>query len=77
MTQKVDRLCFEWASETNDITYKCLEYLITLGFTKFYIQMADEYTFYPNYNKFEELLFVKKKLSEMIIKKDWGMIWCI
>lgn len=77
LTQKVDRLCFEWASETNDITYKCLNYLFTLGFTKFYIQMADNYTFYPNYNNFEDLSSVKSKLSKMIIKKDWGMIWCI
>ena len=27
LTQKVNNLCFEWASETNDITFKCLDYL--------------------------------------------------
>ena len=77
LTQKVDRLCFEWASETNNITYKCLDYLFTLRFTKFYIQMSDNYTFFPNYNNFEDLSSVKSRLSEMIIKIDWGMIWCI
>tara|TARA_Y100000813_G_scaffold197888_1_gene184229 strand:- start:129 stop:782 length:654 start_codon:yes stop_codon:yes gene_type:complete len=77
LTQKVDHLCFEWASETNDITYKCMDYLLTLGFTKFYIQMKDEYTFFPKDNNFEDISSVKSKLSKMILKKDWGMIWCI
>ena len=77
LTQKVDCLCFEWASETNDITFKCLEYLLTLEFTKFYIQMTDTYTFIPDYRKFEDLSSVKSTLSKMIMKKDWGMIWCI
>ena len=77
LTQKVDCLCFEWAAEMNDITYKCLEYLSVLGFTKFYIQMCDNYTFFPKTNVFEDLSLVKEKLSKMIEKKDWGMIWCI
>jgi FkbM family methyltransferase len=77
LTQKVDCLCFEWVAEMNDITYKCLEYLSVLGFTKFYIQMGDNYTFFPKTNVFEDLSLVKEKLSKMIEKKDWGMIWCI
>ena len=39
--------------------------------------MSDNYTFFPNYNNFEDLSSVKSRLSEMIIKIDWGMIWCI
>ena len=27
LTKKVDTLCFEWAAEVNDITFKCLDYL--------------------------------------------------
>ena len=77
LTQKVDCLCFEWAAEMNDITYKCLEYLSVLGFTKFYIQICDNYTFFPQTNVFEDLSLVKEKLSKMIEKRDWGMIWCI
>jgi hypothetical protein len=61
----------------NDITYKCLEYLSVLGFTKFYIQICDNYTFFPKTNVFEDLSLVKEKLSKMIEKRDWGMIWCI
>lgn len=77
LTQKVDCLCFEWASETNNITYQCLDYLFILGYTKFYIQILDNYTFFPNNNDFSDLASVKSELSKMIVKKDWGMIWCI
>ena len=77
LTQKVDNLCFEWASETNDITYKCLDYLLTLGFTKFFIQNGDNYTFTPNNIDYEDISSIKTKLSKTIMKKDWGMIWCI
>lgn len=76
LTQKVDCLCFEWASETYDITYNCLDYLFSLGFKKFYIQMGDNYTFFPNENNLEDLSVIKNKLSKMVAKKDWGMLWC-
>jgi len=33
LSQKVNLLCFEWASETNNITFNCLEYLSKIGFT--------------------------------------------
>jgi FkbM family methyltransferase len=77
LTQKVDFLCFEWACETNNITLKCLDYLFTLGFTKFYIQNSDDYTFIPEKTKYDDLSLIKSKLDNMIPKKDWGMIWCI
>lgn len=76
LTQKVDLLCFEWASETNDITIKSLDYLSNLGFTSFYIQNEDHYTFRPIDTNFYDLLTAKNILSNTIPKQDWGMLWC-
>lgn len=74
LTQKVENLCFEWASETNDITFKCLDYLTTLGYKYFYIQNQDNYTFRPS--QYTDVSSLKKMLISTIPKKDWGMIWC-
>ena len=74
LTQKVDLLCFEWASEVNDITFKCLDYLATLGFTEFYVQFSDEYTFRPSI--YTTMNVVKEELSHTTPKNHWGMIWC-
>lgn len=76
LTQKVKLLCFEWASETNEITFKCIEYLSNLGYTHFYIQMQDNYLFRPQDDDFYDMNIVTTKLSDMIPKQDWGMIWC-
>lgn len=76
LTQKVQLLCFEWASEVNDITFKCLDYLLNLGYTEFYIQNEDNYLFRPQDNDFYDISIIKTKLSNTIPKKDWGMIWC-
>ena len=76
LTQKVNTLCFEWASETNDITFKCIDYLYNLGFTKYYMQNGDNYTFVPNDNEFYDISLIKNKLINTIVKEDWGMIWC-
>jgi FkbM family methyltransferase len=76
LTQKVDTLCFEWASETNSITLKCIDYLYNLGFTKYYLQNGDNYTYMPNDMLFYDISVIKKKLSTTIPKQDWGMIWC-
>jgi FkbM family methyltransferase len=74
LTTKVDQLCFEWASEVNHITFKCLDYLFSLGFTKFYLQMGDEYTFRPS--EYYDVNTVKTKLNNTVPKVDWGMLWC-
>jgi FkbM family methyltransferase len=74
LSQKVKLLCFEWAAEVNDITFKCIDYLQSLGFTQFYIQYADNYTFRPS--EFHDSNTVKEQLSKSIPKVDWGMIWC-
>ena len=74
LTQKVDVLCFEWASEVNDITFKCLDYLTTLGFTEFYVQFGDEYTYRPT--TYGTIDAAKVQLSNTIPKEHWGMLWC-
>lgn len=76
LSQKVDTLCFEWASEVNDITFKCLDHLTSLGFTKFYIQKGDTYNFRPQDNDFYDVSTTIQLLRNMIPKEDWGMIWC-
>lgn len=76
LTQKVNLLCFEWASESNSITFNCIDYLHTLGFTQYYIQMEDNYTFRPQDTDFYDISTIKTNLSNTIPKNDWGMIWC-
>jgi FkbM family methyltransferase len=77
LTKKVDLLCFEWASEVNDITFNCLDYLYNLGFNYFYIQNGDNYIYIPTKNEFYDINNAKNKLSKTIPKVDWGMIWCM
>lgn len=76
LTKKVDNLCFEWASETNNITFQCLEYLIKLGFTLFFVQFEDNYIFRPNLDKYYSIDDFKIILNNTIPKNHWGMIWC-
>jgi len=76
LTQKIKLISFEWASETNTVTLQCIDYLFHLGYTHYYIQNEDNYTFRPNDNDFYDISTIKEKLSNMIPKQDWGMIWC-
>jgi FkbM family methyltransferase len=76
LSTKVKMLCFEWASEVNEITFKCIDYLITLGFSRFYLQNGDSYTFRPAESDYYDIDQIKTRLSATIAKKDWGMIWC-
>ena len=73
LTQKVKLLCFEWASEMNDITFKCIDYLLNLGYTQFYIQNRDDYLFRPKDNDFYDISTLKINLSNTIPKKDWAI----
>jgi FkbM family methyltransferase len=76
LTTKVPVLCFEWASEWRESMYRTLDYVNTLGFSKYYVQDGDAYTFKPSeYNL--SLEDVKVKLSQTTDKNEWGMIWCI
>lgn len=76
LTQKVKSLCIEWASETNTITFKCIDYLNNLGYTEYYIQMGDDYIFRPKDNDFYDINTLKTKLLKTTPKQDWGMMWC-
>ena len=76
LTRKVNTLCFEWASETNDITFNCLDYLHQLGYHKYFIQFEDEYTYKPDDSLYYDINTAKDKLSRTIVKQDWGMMWC-
>ncbi len=76
LSVKVKLLCFEWASETNAITYKCLDYLSTLGFTQYYLQNQDHYTFRPQEYEYYDIETIKNKLYHTKPKHDWGMVWC-
>ena len=77
LTQKVNLLCFEWASEMNSITFQCLDYLISIGFTQFSIQLTDEYLYRPSESEFLHVNTIKTILRENTIPKHhWGMIWC-
>jgi len=76
LTQKVKLLCFEWASETNAITFKCMDYLFGLGYAQYYIQKEDNYVFRPQDKDFYDISTTKTKLSNTVPKQDWGMIWC-
>ena len=63
LTQKVKLICFEWASEVNDITFKCIDYLLNLGYTQFYIQNCDNYLFRQQDNDFYDISTIKNSLS--------------
>ena len=76
LTKKVDNLCFEWASETNNITFQCLDYLYNLGFNLFYLQFQDHYDFRPESDKYSDINSIKNELNKTIPKDHWGMIWC-
>lgn len=75
LTSKVPVLCFEWASELNEITFNCLDYLNSIGFENFHLQFQDSYKYRPE--KFElNISQIKELLNLTNPKIDWGMIWC-
>jgi FkbM family methyltransferase len=75
LTQKVNLLCFEWASEIRDIAVKCIDYLESLGYTQYYIQNGDDYVFRPVDSDYYDISEVKRILSNSKPKQDWGMVW--
>ena len=75
LTKKVNNLCFEWASENQDMILNSLNYLFKLGFREFYIQMNnDDYKFVPD--NYYSLNHTKQILLSTIPKREWGMIHC-
>lgn len=73
LTQKINHLCFEWASETNHITFNCIDYLQSLGYNEFAIQFEDNYLYRPQC--YTNIDIVKEQLHKTTPKKEWGMIW--
>jgi FkbM family methyltransferase len=75
LTQKVDIISFEWSEESIDVIQGCLTHLQNLGFTGFFIQETDSYTFRPT--TWETIQEIQKKISKLIpARKDaWGMIY--
>jgi FkbM family methyltransferase len=77
LNTKNNLLCFEWSSEFSDISFKCIDHLEKLGYTKFYIQDKDDYKFIPSDNDFKySIITTKILLLNKIHKIDWGMLWC-
>lgn len=73
LTQKVTNICFEWASELNDITFKSINYLENLGFTEFAIQYGDDYVYRPEI--YQDKNHIINLLNKTTPKNEWGMIW--
>jgi FkbM family methyltransferase len=74
LTQKVDTLCFEWASEFFEISLNCLNYLYKLGFRMFFVQFTDDYIFRPT--EYYNIETAKQILGNTTPKHEWGMVWC-
>ena len=74
LKRKVPLLCFEFASEMNDISNQCLDHLQGLGFSEFSVQLQDSYTYRPT--EYTTIENVKAALAKMPPRTDWGMIWC-
>ena len=72
---RVPLLCFEWASEMQDVIFKSLDHLHTLDFIQFHIQFEDDYTYRPS-EYTDTIDTVKEKIRLTIPKVHWGMIWC-
>lgn len=73
LTQKVNNICFEWASEINDITCKCIDYLHNIGYQEFSIQFEDDFMYRPT--TYIDINSIKSILEKTTPKKEWGMIW--
>jgi FkbM family methyltransferase len=74
LTSKVDMIAFEWASEMRDVAYRSIDHLVSLGFTRFHIQLQDAYTYRPTTFEHSELS-AKTYLKTTQDRWDWGMIW--
>lgn len=74
LTTKAGVLCFEWASETQDVACQCIDHLTSLGYNRFHVQRGDDYTYRPlSHTSNEE---VRRVLSRSVPRVDWGMVWC-
>lgn len=78
LTKKVPLLCFEWAEEKKTEILQSIEYLHSLGFTEFQIQMEDSYMYTPENDGWMDSQFILGRLQSFLQpeeKAKWGMIW--
>jgi len=70
----VSTLCFEWAAETREVAFKCIDHLQSLGMNRFHIHHNDDYKYRP---QMYELSAddAKRILSTTKDKVEWGMVW--
>jgi FkbM family methyltransferase len=77
LTIKVPELCFEWAEEKIKECLETIEYLSSIGFEQFHIQLEDKYDYVPtNYDTKDNVINWLKINTNMYRKNIWGMIWC-
>jgi hypothetical protein len=77
LTRKVACVCFEWASEMRVEACECIDLLQALGFTRYYVQHSDSYTFRPADSIYVDISTVKAQLGQTVDKVHWGMIWAV
>lgn len=80
LTKKVPKLCFEWAEEKKKEILLALEHLQQLGFTKFHIQMEDDYAYEVGDSDWLDFSITYTMINTLcaVNRKDrWGMIWAL
>lgn len=75
MTKKyANEICFEWAEEQGDDIKSCIDYLSSLGYSKFGFILGDEYLkepeVYSGPAEFMDNFYYNKDRKDL-----WGMIW--
>lgn len=74
LTQKISKICFEWAEEQYDSINKTCEYLTTIGYKEFGFIEEDHYLVEPQiYSDWKNNSFHTN--IDINRKEKWGMIW--
>lgn len=76
--KKVMSLCFEWAEEKKDEILLTLQYLYNLGYTRFALQMEDNYNHKVSEEEwltYEYIYSFMEMGCDPSRKQRWGMIW--
>jgi FkbM family methyltransferase len=77
LTRKVKEICFEWAEEKFEEILLSIEYLSSLRFSNFSIQIEDKYDFEPiNFYSKNDIINWFTINCDKNRKNLWGMIWC-
>jgi FkbM family methyltransferase len=76
LSKKVNKICFEWASEWKTDIFNTLDHLNSIGYSYFDIQLKDDYIYRPSTYSMS-INDVKKYIDTTTPKNEWGMIWAI